>query len=328
MLLVSIVVPIYNAEKYLEKCLQSLVGQTIEDIEILAINDGSTDNSDRILARFQRKYPDKIRAFYQENAGISVTRNRGIDNARGKYITFIDSDDSVDLRFCEKMLNILETKALDFAVCDYYEVVENYKKEIQIPECNNSTVFEKPELLYTINTSPWNKMYRTEFLRKKEIRFPINLKYEDAAFLQKILAKGARIGSVHEALVYYVVHPGSESTVVKKNVFDIFNILELICNEYKILSKEQYKKIEVYLEQFVINRVTVYNLQQIYQEDELLIDTFIEEGFEYLDTRFPEWRQNEVFVNENNFIKRIVKKNMWITKVAVKSIRKIKKLRC
>lgn len=321
---ISIVVPIYNAEKYLDKCLNSLVKQTFQNIEILAFNDGSVDRCKDILCEYKERYPDKIRVFEQENIGISRTRNRGIQEAKGKYIAFIDSDDSVDVTFCERLYKKIEQDGLDVVVCDYYEVASESRKTIHFESCGNSTVYEKPELLYRINTSPWNKLYNRKFLVDNGIDFPVGLKYEDVVFMQKIFARGARIGSVGVPLVYYVIHPGSESTVVKKNVFDIFHILDKVCEEYEKGEKEDYQRIYTYLEQFVINRITVYNLQQIYQEEEELVNEFIEKGFIYLDHHFPEWRKNAVFLQENSFLKRIIKKHIFCTKTVVKLIRKNK----
>ena len=100
MILVSIVVPVYNTEKYLEKCIKSLVNQTMQDIEIIAIDDGSKDQSGVLLDQFQIEFPEKIRVFHQQNAGISAVRNRGISLASGKYIAFFDSDDSVYPSYC------------------------------------------------------------------------------------------------------------------------------------------------------------------------------------------------------------------------------------
>lgn len=320
---ISIVVPIYNAEKYLDKCLDSLVKQTFQDIEILAFNDGSVDGCKEILCDYQDRYPDKMRVFEQENIGISRTRNKGIHAAKGKYIAFIDSDDSVDCTFCEKMYGKIKQEDLDVVVCDYFEVTSDSKKKIEFQQCENCTVYEKPELLYRINTSPWNKIYKKDFLIENEIEFPIGLKYEDVFFIQKILAKKAKIGSVDAPLVYYMIHPGSESTVVKKNVFDIFEILEKVCNEYEKADEQDYLSVYTYLEQFIINRVTVYNLQQIYQEDEKQVNRFIEKGFEYLDKKFPKWRKNQIFIQENSFIKRIIKRHCFCTKMVVKCIRKI-----
>lgn len=322
---VSIIVPIYNAEKYLEKCLNSLVKQTLSDIEIIALNDGSTDKSAEILAELQKKYADKLCVYHQENVGISETRNRGIHYAKGTYISFVDSDDSVDLTFCEKMVDKMESSSLDMVVCEYYEVSGEKRIRKAVPACDENTVIEKPEILFEINTSPWNKLYRREFLLEHDILFPVGLKYEDAVFMQKILAKRAKVGSVHEPLVYYVIHSGSESTVVKKNVFDIFEILDEVAAAYSEFADAEYCRVKQYLEYFTINRITVYNIQQIYQEDPQSVATFIAKGFQYLDTKFPQWRKNELFHENNNIVKRMIKKHEWITKNVVMVIRKIRR---
>ena len=100
---ISVIVPVYNVENYLEKCLNSLVNQTLEEIEILVINDGSTDGSQKIIDDFQRKFPQKIKAFSKENGGLSDARNFGIDRATGEFLAFVDSDNSVSEVMMEEM---------------------------------------------------------------------------------------------------------------------------------------------------------------------------------------------------------------------------------
>ncbi len=320
MIKVSVIVPIYNVEKYLDKCLMSLVNQTLDEIEIIAINDGSTDSSGEILDRYQKKY-SKIRAYHQNNLGISATRNRGIELSQGEYLAFIDSDDSVSLDFCEVMAEAIEEQQSDVVACDFYEVNEETKKEMQISHFEPCTVFEKPNLLFDVNTSPWNKLYRKAFLLEHGIKFPVNLKYEDAVFWQGILAENAKIGKVDIPMVYYMVRSGSETTVVKNTVFDIFDVLEIIYKAYQEKSQSEYQKIASYLEYFMANRITVYNLQQVYQEDKGSVMRFIDCGFAYLKQHFPNWRKNVYFNQANGLGKRIIKKNKWITKTLVWSMR-------
>jgi len=108
---VSIIVPVYNVEKYLAKCLDSLVNQTLEDVEIIVVDDGSKDNSKQIIDEFQTKYPDKIKSFVKENGGLSDARNFGLDRASGDYIGFVDSDDYIHSTFLEKMTAQIEEGA-------------------------------------------------------------------------------------------------------------------------------------------------------------------------------------------------------------------------
>ena len=318
MVLVSIIIPVYNTEMYLRRCIESLLSQTLSDIEIIAIDDGSTDGSGEILDSYQRQYADKIQVYHQENAGISAARNRGISLAEGKYIAFIDSDDSIEPQFCQVLIEKIESDELDMVICDFFEISPNERKRKIMPEAKECTVFEKPHLLFDINTSPWNKLYRKEFLVKNEISFPRGIKYEDAVFLHEIMAKHAKIGCVREALVNYFIHSESESTVIKKNVFDIFKILDIIRRAYSAAASDEYNKIQGYLEYFIINRITVYNLQQIYQQEVGIASVFIDSGFKYLDSNFPKWRKNIYFNQNNNLIKRIIKKHKLITKLTVR----------
>ena len=105
--LVSVIVPVYNTEKYLRKCLDSLINQTLRDIEIILIDDGSTDGSCKIIEEFEQKYPEKVKCYHQKNRGISISRNKGLQLSKSETVAFVDSDDSVDERFCELLYNKL-----------------------------------------------------------------------------------------------------------------------------------------------------------------------------------------------------------------------------
>lgn len=107
---ISIIVPVYNTEKYLKKCLDSLINQTFKDIEIVIINDGSTDNSEKIIKEYEQKYSDKIKSYKKENGGLSSARNYGISKANGEYIAFVDSDDYVDLEVFDKLKEEINKK--------------------------------------------------------------------------------------------------------------------------------------------------------------------------------------------------------------------------
>ena len=119
---VSVIVPVYNSENYLRQCLDSLVYQTLNDIEIIAVNDGSTDNSAIILEEYALKFPDKIRQFNQENKGQACARNFGLQQAKGEYIGFVDSDDSVALDLFEKMYQLARSEKADLVECDFLPI--------------------------------------------------------------------------------------------------------------------------------------------------------------------------------------------------------------
>ena len=119
MIKVSVIVPVYNQEKRLHRCMDSLVNQTLDSIELIVINDGSTDKSLKVLNEYKEKYPKKIKLITRENKGISITRNEGLSIAKGKYVGFVDSDDYVELDMYEKLYNKVEQEKCDIVICNY-----------------------------------------------------------------------------------------------------------------------------------------------------------------------------------------------------------------
>ena len=318
MVLLSIVVPVYNTERYLKNCLDSILNQTMRGYEIIVINDGSKDHSEQILKEYEKQYPEIVKVVYQENHGIGYTRNVGIQHSRGKYITFIDSDDAIEPNYCEAMLKKAELNDYDMVVCDYYDVSEEngYKKRINIANFDDTNLVEAPNLLFDINSSPWNKIYKTELLRDYNIEFPENVKYEDVLFVLKFLTVAKRIGKVDNALVNYLIRTGSETKVMNNQVFDIF----MIFSELKDYLEQQgkYELTKESFEWFCINRVTVYSIQQRYQKDWQSAKKFLEQGYNYLETAFPKWRKNKYYLESNSFLKRILKNLKSIMKIFVK----------
>lgn len=309
MIKVSIIVPVFNSEKYLKKCIKSLVEQTLKDIEIIIINDGSTDKSLNIIKDFQKKYSNII-CINNKNNGIGYSRNCGIEKAKGKYISFIDSDDYIELNMMEKLYDFCEENKLDVAVCDYYKINDKTKEKntIKIEDFEITTLNENKELIYNINHSPWNKLYKKELFTKNKIYFPINLKYEDMAVVIPVLKYAKRIGKLNIPLNYYVVHNNSETTIMDKRVFDIFDILETVYNYYK---NDGYEK---QLEYLTVQKLTTYTIQQRYQKDKQLRKKFINESFNYLNTNFPNWKKSKYFKNRN-ILKSIIEKNKYLTTI-------------
>ena len=126
---VSIIIPVYGVEKYVSKCLESLVNQTLNDIEIIVVNDGTKDNSQKIIDKYVKKYPDKVKSFIKENGGQGSARNYGLKQANGDYIGYVDSDDYVELEMYEKLYNKAISDNLDIAICGNYNVSEDYKNK-------------------------------------------------------------------------------------------------------------------------------------------------------------------------------------------------------
>lgn len=304
---ISIIVPIYNAEKYINKCVDSLLKQTKKELEFILINDGSTDNTDSLL----REYKDKrIKYFKNKNQGIGKTRNFGIDKARGKYLMFIDSDDYIEKDACEKLFAKAENSKLDLVICNFFKVYDNGEiEDIVLPSFKNTTLKDTPSLIRQVNLSPWNKLYKTSLIKDNNIRFIENLKYEDAPFVSEAMDKAKKIGKVDESLNYYVIHGNSETTVRDRRIFDILKIIEIVRKQFK--NKEYIKED---LNKLTVRIITNYTVQQRVQKDKKVGMEFIDKAFDYMKQEIPDYKNNKYF-EERSFLRKIIEKSRLLTKI-------------
>ena len=182
MVKVSIIVPIYNVEKYLEKCLKSLVNQTLKEIQIILVNDGTKDNSGEIAKKYQEKYPEKVIYLEKENGGLSDARNYGKPHATGEYIAFLDSDDYVELDMYEEMYYLAQKEQSDMVECDFiWEYPNKSKQDI-------GTIYEgKKEMMEKVRVVAWNKLIKRTLLEETQISFPKGYRYEDLEFTYKLI---------------------------------------------------------------------------------------------------------------------------------------------
>ena len=203
---VSIIVPVYNVEKYLRKCLDSLINQTLKDIEIICINDGSTDKSLEILEEYKNR-DSRIILLNQENSGQSIARNNGIKKATGEYIGFVDPDDWIDLDYYEKLYNAASTNDTDIAVGGIIRVTGIKKKKFLNFE--KETITDNTNLKFELCDVPeksyvWNKIYKTEKLKEIGLVFEKGIFYEDCIFTPQALFYLGKIVTVPNIYYYYL----------------------------------------------------------------------------------------------------------------------------
>ena len=190
---ISVIIPVYNVENYLRQCLDSIINQTLKEIEIICINDGSTDSSKQILEEYALK-DERIKIINQKNKGVSAARNTGIDAATGEYIGFVDSDDWVKLDAYEKLYNKITREDVDIVFSRYNYVFEdgriehnpNHFKELD--EIKINSIDENLELL-KISPSIWTKIFKKSFILDNKIRFPEGVLAEDLFFIVQYLLK-------------------------------------------------------------------------------------------------------------------------------------------
>lgn len=228
---VSVVVPIYNVEKYLRQCLDSIIAQTLKDIEIILVNDGSKDGSLAIIKEFANK-DKRIKVIDKKNEGLGKTYNRGMDEAKGEYIGFVESDDWIEPDMYETLYNVAKKNKVDVVKAKYFIFNDKDNKTDHLsalPEDELECVFnprQKPMIFY-IGASVWAGIYKREFLSNNNIRFleSPGASYQDTGFNFKIWAMADKAYLIDKALLHYRTGHETQSVKSKDKVF-------CICDEF------------------------------------------------------------------------------------------------
>lgn len=221
--MVSVIVPVYNTEKYLVRCIESIMHQTYKEIEIILIDDGSTDKSFEICRYYSDRF-DIVKAIHIENHGVSFARNYGIDLSAGEYIQFVDSDDYIEPNMIQKLLEEQETRKSDIVLCGYYrEKIGNVTTQIIPNEFDYSfSEFDKVIAFWCYDPiigSPCNKLFRAKILKMNNIRFREGMNYgEDFCFCMEYYRYIDKYSSIPEALYHYRDTPNS---LTKKNAVEV-----------------------------------------------------------------------------------------------------------
>lgn len=285
---ISIIVPFYNVEGYIEKCLETLVHQTLKDIEIILVNDGSNDRSIEIIKHFLKDYPDKIVYLEKDNGGLSDARNYGIPYAKGEYIAFLDSDDYVEKDMYEKMYELAKKENSDMVECDFFWEYPNKKKEDKAKTYNG-----KNEMLEKIRVVAWNKLIKKSILDKTQIKFPKGYRYEDVEFTYKLVPFVEKASYLKKPCVHYVQRDGSISNCQNERNKEIFDVLEHVMEFYKENGiYDQYKE---ELEYIYVRYAFCSSLLRIVKiQDDVLQEKLLQETWNNVNEKFPDWKKNSV----------------------------------
>lgn len=301
---VSVIVPFYNVEKYIEKCLDSLVNQTLEEIEIILVNDGSQDNSEEKAKEFEKRYPNKIKYYKKANGGLGDARNFGIKYATGEYIAFLDSDDFVELTMYEEMYKKAKQENADMVECDFWWEYPNKKKE----DIGN-TYSNQKEMLYKSRVVAWNKLIKREIYEKyPEARFSVGLRYEDVEGFYKILPYIKKVAFVRKCFIHYIQRQGSISNTQNQKNEEIFTVLENVINYYKKNNLYNDFKEEI---EYVYARYLLCSsfLRIVKIKDKNIRKDLLNKTWENLNTNFPNWKNNKILNNTNSI------KNLYIRSI-------------
>lgn len=302
---VSVIVPVYNVEKYITKCLESLVGQTLKDIEIIIVNDGSTDNSEKIIKEFQSMYGN-VKYYTKENGGLSDARNYGMKHATGEYIAFLDSDDFANITLYEKMYNKAKENNSDYVECDFYWAYPK-KKGLRLKEDRGIRYTNKYEMFTYARVVAWNKLIKREIIRNE---FPKGLKYEDLEFFYNLIPSIKKFDFVEEPLVYYIQRKDSLANKQDYTTGQIFNVLNNVIDEYK--KNGLYDEYQQYLEYTYIRILFCSSLKRIAKiKDKVAREKLFYETWQNVNTKFPQWKQNPILKEKglkNSYMRKINKK--------------------
>lgn len=283
---VSVIVPVYNAEPYLRKCLDSLVNQTLKEIEILVVNDGSTDNSLSILEGYRSQYPEKIKVFSKENGGQASARNLALKYAEGEYIGFVDADDYAALDMFRAMYAAAENTDADLVVCDHYHVVGKKQKYIRFPD------YDTPRKMFgAVLVSPWNKLLRRDVLLQSGVVFPEGYIYEDTAWFAELIPFIQTMTYVHEPLLYHIVQENSTMTTAQgQRTGQIFPVMNGILDFYR--ERGLYAEYEDDLKQFYTRILLLSSMRRISKiEHKPLRREMEQRTLKELETHFPDFRE-------------------------------------
>ena len=299
---VSVIVPVYNVEKYLKDCLNSVINQTLEDIEIICVNDGSTDNSLAILEDYAKK-DSRIKIINQKNKGLSGARNTGMKHVQGEYVLFLDSDDWLN----ENALSELYWSHLDdnldmlfFQTVDYYEEDGRYELNqfggmTAIDDSFEGKIFNYKDvasIIFKIPHSAFNKLYSTSFLQRINASFPEGINYEDLAFFYDVFLKAERVSILKKELLFYRIRENSISTSGGEKSFDIFKSLKLVNNSLKNTTIIVNKYLQDYLMFIIVNLKFVFvRLKDEYKNDyfKSMLENYEYFGLDKVDNDFSGW---------------------------------------
>ena len=267
---VSIIIPAFNSKKYIVRCVESAINQTLKEIEIIIVNDGSTDNTLDLIKNLALK-DDRLIVINKKNGGLSSARNAGLDVAKGEYIQHLDGDDWIELKACEEVYQYASKNNVDIVVCDYYrdndaggvKYIRDLKSEKNISSSEEYLIY-----FFQRKTTPavWNKLIKKELY--ENIRHPEELfQGEDVAVMPRLILGARKIEKLNQAFVHYIVNPNSITNFeTTKRMYQLFEAYDMI--EYFLKKSGKYKVFKDYLMLMrYINFIAFMRRKPFYSDD-------------------------------------------------------------
>ncbi len=319
---VSVVVPMYQVEDYLPKAIDSLVSQTLQDLQIILVNDGSPDRCGEIAEQYA-KQDKRITVLHKTNGGLSDARNAGMQLATSKYIYFFDSDDFLEPQCLQLCYEKLEETGADMVMFEIYQYYMKTGKKERI--CNAYaddqcyTLKDKPEMLTTTLNAAWNKMYRLSLFVDHQIDYPFRYYYEDLGTTYRLMLKANKIALINQPLYNYLVdRPGNITTQFSYNAYHVLGMAKMNIDFFKRegVFEQYYEELK-----FLCSVNILENLKKTRNvEDKKLVDEFIDVCFYELKLHFPDFpkckynilREKHNWIYANKFY---LKSYLWLKRL-------------
>lgn len=284
---VTVIIPVYNSENYIARCLDSVLSQSYTNYEILVVNDGSKDNSQKIIEEYKEKYPEKITSIIQENKGVAKTRNESIKRATGKYIMFIDNDDYIDKDYIETFVKEIEKDNSD-------AVIGGYRRPDQNGKILKQMKLENTEWSKLMIMAPWAKIYNKEYLIKNKIEFLSCNLGEDVYFNLKAMLKSSNIKIIPYIGYNWFFNTESVSNTTQKNITQL-QVYELLNNCYDMLKEEgilekNYNIVVTYFVRYAV-WLLLFSTKRL---DYKTISKEYDKLFDWIKIRFPNYKKDKI----------------------------------
>lgn len=319
----SVIVPVYNVEKFLAKCLDSIIAQDFDDYEIIAVNDGSKDSSADILSEYLTK-TDKLRVITQENKGLGGARNTGIEAAKGEYLVFVDSDDYIAANMLSSFSAIFDDYGFDILAFDCTRVdvsgnrLDQTKQDDDKPvEC----VYLTQEQFMLFEPTAWAKTYKKSLFTDNDIRFPERLWYEDLATVYRLVPFAKKIGYLRLPLYYYVQQPESIThSANTTRMLEIVNAFSIVQEFFK--EKKFFERYYAELEWLCVMHVLYYSAHRFltrgyYRKQMNLLYDFVKTNFpNFKNNKYIQQKSSNIYqmdwIIEKKFFRFYFKNCLWI----------------
>ncbi len=280
--LISIIIPVYNCQNYLKRCLDSVFLQDYSNYEVICIDDGSTDDSAQIAKEYNVRY------YYQENSGQAVARNKGIELAKGEWLCFVDSDDAIQPNYLSKMYKATNND-IDIVVCRIKRINEDGSYNIDVMK--SLGIINNKEALVTVNLGPTNKLIRKEVI--KDSRFAGDkLRFEDVLFTTELLANSRHINIIDDILYDYYIRENSTMRKFDNTLNDIFIILD------RLINKPFYKDYKDEIDYIVFKNGLFGHLSRIIYFDSKTINNELEKADNYIKKNVSDYKKNKYIMSD------------------------------